>query len=449
MPSILEEPTVELTPEEQTRSKLEEWSKRWMGEKEPAEKKQKPEPAEPEAEPEAEVAPVVEPVVEEVKPPTVDPEIFAQAVGREVGKVLRESNEPKAVVEPVKEEKGLPESELRRQKNMEVLETLFPEQYKNISKERSEYLDKQRKYEEKWIADNEGTEFNPDDSEHDEFFASDPINKVESEHLAEAISEQRVVAERARWDQRIAESEARTRVIPMALKEGRAIAAKVAQTISGTEMSSIIGADGELNQEKIAEMTEADPITAPIIIHAARVASQLGNEVVKLFNGATALDSNNQLHKNIVNFGVAIEGKMQQIKPEQWHDSRGRQHADFLPSTQFHNLPADQKSKHWTFDQKDMIELMALDLVSDAKKIISQEEKKMETFAKKRGYETATTKKAVEVKSFQSRSFAMEPDVQQVSPSSSTEPKMAGVKGNPKTNAEKLQDAWADRWMGR
>lgn len=465
MPALLEPPKTESAPKvidatEKTRDLINTFAENWVGRPKAVEK-----PPEPVVEVKPEVktiekanlvtkdepAKVEEPKAESpvVVAPVLDSKTIADSVGRAVSEALKSEREASKYV--AKAEKApLPESELKRQRNLETLQTLYPDQYKGIADERAKFLDSQRAYEEKWIADNPGLEFDPNSGEHTAFFEGDPISKVETEHMAEAIAEQRISGERQRTEERIRESETRARVIPQAEREGSRAATNLAKTVGGKEFAGLVNADGTVNKEKFSEINAADPIRAPIVAQAATAAANLSSEVVKLYNGVVKHDpKNNPMHQHIAEFGSEMEQRMKQVDPKKWVDSRGRKQQDFVTSVEYQKLSREERRTHWTFDQQDMVELMTLDLQSEAQKIISAEESKIEAFAKRRGFQPVATKKEA-VATTPSRIFEPTVAVEKPhSPSSSTEPKMAGVKGLPRSDGEKLQDAFFKNWIGR
>ena len=112
------------------------------------------------------------------------------------------------------------------------------------------------------------------------------------------------------------------------------------------------------------------------------------------------------------------------------------------------SAPID-KLGDWTFDERDFVELMSMDLQNDAKKVIEEEENRIITLAKRRGYEVASSPKAPVTAPAKEKSSLITHEQKPVSPSSSLQPKLAGVKGPPPTESQTLLQAWGNSWLGK
>ena len=410
--------------------------------KEPAKEPEKAaaeEPAKPKPAPELE------------RKPAINQEELSESIVKGVREGVREAVRQERKAEEPKEA-PLPPVELKRMERLAVLEQLYPEDYKDIAQQRENFLKAQRKYEESWIKEHPGEDFDPNASEHEEFFEKDPINKVDAEHMAEAIAEHRLKDERKAFDAKLEAVATRAEVNPAAAREGARVASSVVSGILGKAGSGLVNSDGSINQERFEALQTEDPVRAPVLAHAAQAAQKLGTEVVKLFRGAVKPDTErNPLHRQIVEFGKGVEERMLQLSPDQWEgqDQRNRKHEDFVPSAKFHRMSKTEQAKHWTFDERDFVELMALDLQNDAKKVIDEEENRIITLAKRRGYEVASAPKTPAAAPAKQQSPLITHEEKPVSPSSALQPKMAGVKGAPPAESQTLLQAWGKAWLGK
>lgn len=409
---------------------------------------------EPKAEPEKKepVKPAPEAKVEPApQKPAISQDELSESIVKGVREGVREAVRQDRQVEAPKEA-PLPSVELKRMERLSVLEQLYPDDYKDISQQRENFLKAQRKYEEQWLKDNPGQEFDPNASDHEEFFEKDPINKVDAEHMAEAIAEHRMSAERKSFDAKLEAVATRAEVNPAAAREGARVANSVVGGILGKAGNGLLNADGSINQERMESLQAEDPVRAPVLAHAAQAAQKLGTEVVKLFRGAVKPDvERNPLHRQIVEFGKGVEDRMMKLSSDQWEgqDQRNRKHEDFVPSAKFHRMSKAEQAKHWTFDERDFVELMSLDLQNDAKKVIDEEENRIITLAKRRGYEVASSPKVPVAAPAKEKSSLITHEQKPVSPSSSLQPKLAGVKGSPPTESQTLLQAWGNSWLGK
>jgi hypothetical protein len=456
MPATLEPPA---TPAEETKSLMAKYAADWL---------QKPAKAEPEApkeeKPPEEKAP--EPKVEEKKEPeagieeskpTEQPSDLATTLGnavRDVGRVVSEAVKSRASEERPQTQASfkLPPEALRRQQQFETLERLFPDKYAGKSKEWEKFVEQQVQYEQNWKAEHPGKTFNPEDEEHNEFFESDPSAAIEQEHLEEARIEQRVAVERNRMEQRLKEVETRTSVIPAAQREGQVRARNVANELIGKPLTNLLNEDGTVNQAQLAELTAADPLRAPIVAATMAQAAQLTSEVKKIAHGATRMDiESNPLHFQLAKFGVEKDSIMQGVRPSEWNskDARGRRREDWIPNVEFYSLTPSQRRGKWTFDDVDMIEAIEQELVKDSKKIITDEENRIDSLAAKRGFTKAAVGKPDATAPIKPSQNGHEHVDKPRSPSASNDPKVAGAKPADQSNAGKLQNAWAASWMGK
>jgi len=391
------------------------------------------------------------PAPEPERKPAINQEELSESIVKGVREGVREAVRQERKAEEPKEA-PLPPVELKRMERLAVLEQLYPEDYKDIAQQRENFLKAQRKYEESWIKENPGEDFDPNAADHEEFFEKDPINKVDAEHMAEAIAEHRLKDERKAFDAKLEAVATRAEVNPAAAREGARVASSVVSGILGKAGSGLVNSDGSINQERFEALQAEDPVRAPVLAHAAQAAQKLGTEVVKLFRGAVKPDTErNPLHRQIVEFGKGVEERMLQLSPEQWEgqDQRNRKHEDFVPSAKFHRMSKADQSKHWTFDENDFVELMSLDLQNDAKKVIDEEENRIITLAKRRGYEVASSPKVPVAAPAKQQSPLITHEAKPVSPSSALQPKMAGVKGAPPAESQTLLQAWGKAWLGK
>jgi len=425
----------------------------------------KPERKEPKGRPEPKVSEVQKPVKkpspkakEPAPTPTPEPEEeeprldvaqlvdqTARAVAREVrGSQLEEKPEYR-VVEP-----EIPAEERKLQAHLVELEKLYPENYGKIATQRKKFVEKLRTYEKKWLDEHPGEDFNPDAEEHNDFYESDPLQNVSQEHLAEAIAEVRVQERVAQLESKVEASERRREVEPRAAGEAARVARSVVEAIDGDAFGSLVKADGTIDTAAAQKAEEADPIRAPIVVHAAREAARMSGEMVKLYSGVVQPDPrNNNLHRQLLNFGQEVERRMLAAKPSHWKDPRGRAHSAFLPSDEYWNLPESQRRKYWTFDAEDMAGFVAQEVQNDAKVMIDREEKRFQTVAQKRGLGVPAGGKKPAEKTGESEPEPEKSEEKPSSPSGRGAPNMAGPKGGTVTVKESSQKGWLDSFLGK
>jgi len=407
-------------------------------------------PPAPAADPALEPKP--EPVKKKAKAPKVEkPEPIAPPTAEEIGtsvakavaREMRQNQQPAPEVKPViVVEDDLPPAERRLQNNLAALAKLYPDEYGTVHTERKKFVDRLRTYEQEWIKNNPGEQFNPDAEEHNEFYSTDPMQKVSSEHLAEAIAEQ-LMAEKAREiEQRIQQSERARQTEPVAASVAADAANGIVKELGG-DLAIKINPNGQIDHASYQAALEADPLRAPIIADAAERAAKISSEVVRIYSGAVSLDpGKNPEHLAIVKFGSLMERKMAALKPDQWNDPKGRSLEDFLPSDKFWSLTPAQRRIHWTFDQEDMVNMVRGDIEKDTKNIISAEEGRVSTIiAKRNGGVPTATPKAQPGNAPQRENQPAAPS-KPTSPSGRGQPNLAGPTGGKPGGNKTVEDSW-------
>lgn len=369
----------------------------------------------------------------------------ARAVAREVRGAQREEKPEYRIVEP-----EIPAEERKLQSHLAELEKLYPDTYGKIATQRKKFVEKLRSYEKKWLGEHPGEDFDPDAEEHNDFYANDPLQNVSQEHLAEAIAEVRVRERVAQLESKVEASERRREVEPRAAGEAARVARSVVEAIDKDAFGSLVKPDGTIDAAAAQAAEEADPIRAPIVVHAAREAARMSGEMVKLYSGVVTPDPrNNDLHRQLLNFGQEVERRMLAAKPSQWRDPRGRAHAAFLPSDEYWSLPEAQRRKHWTFDAEDMAGFVAQEVQNDAKVMIDREEKRFQTAAQKRGLGVGAGGKKPAEKNGADEHEPDESEEKPSSPSGRGAPNMAGPKGGTVAAKESHQKSWLDSFLGK
>jgi len=376
-----------------------------------------------------------------VAPPTA--EEIGTSVAKAVAREMRQNQQPAPEVKPViVVEDDLPPAERRLQNNLAALAKLYPDEYGTVHTDRKNFVDRLRTYEQEWIKNNPGEQFDPNSEEHNEFYSTDPMQKVSSEHLAEAIAEQRVEEKAHEIEQRIQQSERVRQTEPVAASVAAEAASGIVKELGG-DLAIKVNPDGRIDHASYQAALEADPIKAPIIAGAAQAAAQLSAEVVKIYSGAVKPDPDaNPQHRSLLQFGADMERKMATLKPAQWDDPKGRALEDFLPSRQYWSLPAAQRHNHWTFDQDDMVNLVQADIRNDARNSMESEEKRVNTIISKRsgGVPTATSK-AQPGNSPQRENQPTAPS-KPTSPSGRGQPNLAGPTGGKPGGNKTVEDSW-------
>lgn len=137
-----------------------------------------------------------------------------------------------------------------------------------------------------------------------------------------------------------------------------------------------------LREEGVEKAKEAFPVEFDIADRVVRQAQVLSREFLELSNGIKTLDGNNPLHRAIVDFvrkscdDFAANGGKFRIR-------NGKQ---FATREAFGKMTPDQKAAHWTFSNRDLLDIAKVEAKNAITVQIKQEVDRLE----KMGYRRAT-----------------------------------------------------------
>lgn len=131
---------------------------------------------------------------------------------------------------------------------------------------------------------------------------------------------------------------------------------------------------------------DEDPLVAQITSNFAGVAVQAADQFIRLSNKQISYDPTNALHKGVADF---IEDQASQfIKSGDANLKRGNQ--SFVSRATYNTMPADQRGKHFTFTDDDVLRILAVNAKMNAEQTIAKERKRLEDA----GYTRATRQAA-------------------------------------------------------
>lgn len=117
-----------------------------------------------------------------------------------------------------------------------------------------------------------------------------------------------------------------------------------------------------------------DPLVATISKNFAGVAVQAADQFIRLSNKQIAYDPNNQLHKGVADF---IEDQASQFQ-KSGDPGLKRGNQTFVSRATFNTMPADQRNKHFTFTDDDVLRILAVNAQQNAEQTIKMERKRLE-----------------------------------------------------------------------
>lgn len=429
------------------------------GPKSPTQAEPKPaEPAEPKAEtpkveepkaaePKAPEAKAAEPKVEEPKAPEpkprkkkepepIDYEKLASTTAEAATRAAVEAVKQQPKPAPAAEEVTLPASEQRRVNYLKRLEQLYPDKYADVASRYEKSYKEIEKYQRKWEQANPGETFDPEAQEHTSFFEKNAVD-WEDEDYAEAVAEEKAEAVRRQTVAEYEERERRKEAAPRAQEKARTVTKELVQELDPAFKDlDPFAPDADTKAEDL------DPVKGPVIVNAARFAEQFVKTSNRLFEGVDKFDAANPLHKQISDFASQKEQAILALPRDQQLDNQGR---TFLPADRYYSLPAKERARTWTLSADDVAFLARQEIAEDAKKAIAREEARAAKLRQKWGVPGEKSPESPGAKT--QVSPTPEPS-KPVSPVGGTDPKMAGVKGDPGSESTQRWNAFKNTLLG-
>jgi len=338
--------------------------------------------------------------------------------------------------EPPIDEVTLPASEQRRVNYLKRLEQLYPEKYADVASRYENSYKEIEKYQRKWEQLNPGETFDPESSDHAAFFEKNAVD-WEDEDYAEAVAEEKADAVRRQTVAEYEERERRKEAAPRAQEKARAVSKELVQELDPAfKELDPFAPDAETKAEDL------DPVKGPVIVNAARFAEQFVRTSNRLFDGIDKYDNANPMHRQISEFATQKEQAILSLPRDQQLDSHGR---NFVPAERYYALPAKERARVWTLTGDDVAYLARQEIAQDAKNAIAREEARAAKLRQKWG--VAGEKSSASPAAKAPVSSSPEPS-KPVSPVGGTEPKVAGVKGDPGTESSQRWNAFKNTLLG-
>lgn len=399
-------------------------------------------PSAPKKEKKAKEEAPVEESVKEAPKPKAKAKVEAvdyEKIGEAVTKAVRESApEPKREEARKPEQSKLPAQELRKVEYLKSMEQSNPDKYKGVAEKYSDGLVRSAEYEANWKKEHPGEAFDKSDSQHDAFFDTVAVDWEDADYI-EAVAESKANERTMKLREEMEQKERSRELEPKA----RQLAAESARSLMeglGLE-PDYVKADGTLDEAKLAELEATEPAKADVLRRSADTATKISGEIERLFNGAVEFNQKNQLHHDISNFAISAE-KAMLARPTDEQVQDGRK---FVSAADFNGMTREQRSKHWTFTASDLRYLAVQDIKAGAEKLIADEEKRFESWAARKGLAAKSGNQPEKASAEQPAKTVSKPQ----SPTSTVEPKLAGVKGQSGSKQQQAEVAWTERFLGR
>lgn len=285
-------------------------------------------------------------------------------------------------------------------RDLEVLSYMAKndDRYKGLDKQFLKFTKEFGAYQADWEKENPDKQFDPEDSEHDTFYAKhEPkYDRADFDEARISMTLDSRMKERERaMEERYGKIESKLLEQELApvldRKAGESIHAMV-QAVDPEAAKVLV----EKGQEALAEQ---DPMTFEVLDRTASDMRVLVGELEKLSHpsGRFRFDEKNPAHKFLDEFAAGLE---QSIKRMPFED-QVRDGKMFATQAELSGMPAAQRSRFWTIDNSIITEELVKSMSEGAKKVLTEQRNKLDKYAKARGLAPAKATDAAADKSAQ------------------------------------------------
>jgi hypothetical protein len=386
-------------PQEEVESNLLELRK-MMGMETKAEKEaaeSAPEETEPEPEPEAaeeEVAQEPEEVSEEEKPqkrlrrkePAPSMEDMAKMAGQAAAEALKQSDRVAQEQEVRPESNAMDDDDQVTYDIFRQMEKSSPDKYKGAKERFVGFVESSKTYQRQWLADNPGEEFDPESSDHADFYSQNEpkYSKADFKKAEKRVEMADVIGEvEKKYQDRIDDLEhkisRRSEAEPKARESAQEAVKEMVKAVN-PEMEKLIDEKG------LEEAEKTDPLTFDKISQAADTLSAMVYELEQnqSESGLFAPNGKNQTHGVVTEFVKGREAyvKSLPLSSQAWN---GR---SFASNTEYNRMSKTDRGRHWTIDAN----LAKAELIKEISSSVNSEIEQSRKMLERYGASPATKK---------------------------------------------------------
>lgn len=342
-----------------------------------------PEPEKPKEKAKAKEAPA--PAPEEkpkgkrrAKEQEVDPIAIAEATGREIAREMAKERQPTAPEPEVELE--LPEEFERDVQVFDEMAKLKPKEYGDIRKKLAKYAKAEDDRRTTWEAEHPGEEFDPESSEHDEFYKriKPDYDQRDFEQAKESLIEQRVASkaeERVRQEMR-REFDQRERAGQVRPEIEREMVGLMGEMLKEADPDN---AELAKDWASIQSLDEKNPLLADVMVQVHNETKPVLEATVRLFRGIDKVDEQNPVHQRVFAMIGEAEQQVSRLPLKDRYDDHGRL---FATQEQYSKMSQAERQKHWYVGENELSALIKGQAVGRTKNVYEAERQRMERYTK-------------------------------------------------------------------
>lgn len=294
---------------------------------------------------------------------------------------------------------GLDEDEVHEVRTAEFAESKYPERYKGHAQRVLDFIKKHKQYVQTAPTD---STLDRDDAEYQRFLKTNKPTVTDGERRR--LERERLMEEAA--------AEAQKRMSPVAQR----LAEELTQLKAAPLVEKTINDYKSLLKEVMPK--DDDPLLEDAVKNMSQKAVEAGKEFLLLSTRLKDYDSRNETHKWLGDF-IAEQGD---LFIKSGHPSLKRSGKSFAPRAKFNTMNADERAKHFTFSDEDVLNIIAINAKAAAEHQAKTEREKFERM----GYTRVKVPQAPVVET--------RPIVPEVSPRANASPAASSTPSNPVQN---------------
>lgn len=374
-------------------------------------------------------------------PPAHDQARIAAAAATAAVKAALQDQKPPASVTTQRPEDLLKPDDLHEYEVAKHMAESNP-RYKDAPRMVLEHVRKAETYAARWEQENRGKIFNPNDEEHNEFYAAlekpwsdHEFRGAEMEMAAERVADRKTKAS----DEKIKELEienARISLAPAIYTAYTTAAALLAKKIGDEVHDNIV-------KNSFEKFSEEDPVTAEALASAIGPLQPLIEAAIQLDDPKMRfpLDPKNAIHMEWNRIMLEKEELLSGTD-----DGHGR---TMVGRAEYAAMQPAQRAKHWYLTTAHLIQEMVEDAAETAKKQIEKENGRLDKLAEKRGYVLKNKSEPTKTRQDDKKQDNNKEPVKPASPSSGGASKIDSKTDIPSTGTKKLLETTASILFSR
>lgn len=256
--------------------------------------------------------------------------------------------------------------------------------YKGKHDEFLAFVKKAAAYRKRWEKENPGSSFDPEDSQHEDFYdANQPQFEELDLEMARVRREASVEVQR-QLDEQKKEYERRLQEI-----EDKSVGPEVARQAAVAADKAVGDFIAALPDEKLkeaskdaAKLKEQDPLAFDVLDREAAVLRQEVGELHNIIHRANYFQPTNPMHQHLARFVSHQEDSIKQLPLEQQIFEGKR----FATRDEMAKMPPAQRAQHWGLTEADVVDIMTKSSSKRAAKILADERVKLEQQATRYGF---------------------------------------------------------------